>query len=76
LVATTVAVYAVPFVRPLIVTGEDAPVPEAPPGEAIAVYEVIAPPPTLDGAVKATEIEALPVVAVPIVGASGTFNPL
>jgi hypothetical protein len=66
----------VPFVKPVIVTGEEAAVPVKPPGDAVAVYEVIAPPPILDGAVKATEIEAPPAVAVPMVGASGTFNPL
>jgi len=46
------------------------------PGEDMTVYPVIAPPPTLEGAVKVTDAEALPPVAVPIVGASGTFNPL
>jgi hypothetical protein len=69
-------VYAVPFVRPLTVIGEDVPVPVNPPGDEITVYPVIAPPPTLEGAVKVTDAEASPPVAVPIVGASGTFNPL
>jgi hypothetical protein len=58
------------------VTGEDVPVPVKPPGEEIAVYPVIAPPPTRFGAVKVTDAKVSPPVAVPIVGASGTFNPL
>jgi hypothetical protein len=69
-------VYAVPFDKPLTVIGEDTPVPVMPPGEAIAVYPVIAPPPTLEGAVKVTDAVVFPPVAVPIVGASGVFNPL
>jgi hypothetical protein len=61
------------------VTGEEEPVPVtvAPVDVlvAIAVYPVIAPPPTLDGAVNVTDTSAeVPAVAVPIVGASGTFN--
>jgi hypothetical protein len=72
-------VYVLPVVRPLTVIGEDAPVPKnlAPLDESVAtaVYPVIAPPPTLDGAVKV--VERTPVEgceAVPIVGALGTFN--
>jgi hypothetical protein len=76
LVATTVNVYAVPFVNPLTVIGEEVSVAVTPPGLDVTVYPVIAPPPTLSGAVKATDAEALPPVAVPIVGASGNFNPL
>jgi hypothetical protein len=71
-----VNVYDVPFVRPETVIGEDVPVPVILPGEEITVYPVIAPPPMLEGAVKVTDAEASPPVAVPIVGASGTFNPL
>jgi hypothetical protein len=78
-VATTLAVYVLPVVRPLIVIGEEDPVlvKVAPLEEsvAIAVYPVIGPAPTLDGAVKAIESVVAPVlVNVPIVGASGTFN--
>jgi hypothetical protein len=75
-VAITINVYAVPFVRPLTVTGEDAPVPVIPLGLDTIVYPVIAPPPTSAGAVKVTDTVPLaPVaVAVPIVGALGTFN--
>lgn len=73
LVARTLNVYDVPFVKPETVTGEDAPVPVIHPGVEIAVYEVIAALPVQDGAVKAT-LTAPPVVksvAVPIVGAPG-----
>jgi hypothetical protein len=51
-------------------------VPVIPPGDEITVYPVIAPPPTLEGAVKVTDAVVFPAVAVPMVGASGTFNPL
>jgi hypothetical protein len=74
-VAKTFAVYVFAMVNPLIVIGEDAPVAVnvAPLDESVAtaVNPVIAPPPTLDGAVKVTE---LVVLNVPIVGASGTCN--
>jgi hypothetical protein len=43
---------------------------------ATTEYPVIAPPPTSAGAVKATDTELTPAVAVPIVGASGTFSGL
>jgi hypothetical protein len=76
-VAKTFAVYVFPTINPPIDIGEDAPVAVnvAPLDEsvAIAVKPVIAPPPTLEGAVK--DIDPA-VVSVPIVGASGTFNPL
>jgi hypothetical protein len=40
-----------------------------------AVYPVITPPPTSEGAVKVVEIDVeLACEAVPIVGASGTFK--
>jgi hypothetical protein len=71
LVAVTVKVYAVPFVKPLTVIGEEAPVPVNPPGLEVTVYPVIALEPTKDGAVNVTEAEADPPVAVPIVGAPG-----
>jgi hypothetical protein len=72
-VAMTVKVYAVPFVRPSTVMEVHgaAHVPVKPPGEDIAVYDVIAEPPLLAGAVKATLACALPAVAVPMVGAPG-----
>jgi hypothetical protein len=46
-----------------------------PPGEDVAVYDVIVAPPLEAGAVKATVAEVDPVfVAVPIVGALGTVR--
>ena len=60
-----------PLVKPLTTTGDIAPVPVAPPGLAVTVYEVMALPP-VPGAVKVTEACALPAVAVPMVGAPGT----
>jgi len=69
-------VYAVPFVNPLTVTGDEAADPVKHPGLDFAVYEVIAPPPTHDGAVNVTDADALAPVAVPIVGAFGTFSGL
>jgi hypothetical protein len=73
-VATTVNVYEVKFDNPDTVMGEDVPVPVKPLGEEVTVYPVIAPPPISAGAVKVTDAVASDAVAVPIVGASGTFN--
>jgi len=72
-VAVTVNVYGVEPLRPLTVTGEDAPVPVIDPGLEVAVYPVIADPPLSDGAVKVmlADVE-LAKEAVPIVGAPGT----
>jgi nitrate reductase NapE component len=67
-----------PFVSPVTTIGEDAPVfvKTAPLDESFTttMYEVIAPPPTLAGAVKVTDTCAFPAVAVPIVGASGVCS--
>jgi hypothetical protein len=42
---------------------------------AVATYPVIAPPPTLEGAVNVTETAVGPaLVATPIVGAFGVFS--
>jgi len=72
LLALTVKVYAVPFVNPETVIGDDAPVPVKPPGLDVTVYPVItAGIPAFAGAVKVTDALALPAVAVPIVGAPG-----
>jgi hypothetical protein len=75
-VAVTVNVYVVPFARP--VTSMDVQgavhVPVIVPGEDVAVYDVIAEPPSLAGAVKVTVACAFPAVAAPIVGAPGTSN--
>jgi hypothetical protein len=75
-VARTTNVYAVPVVKPVtVIVPEPAceSVPVTPPGDDVAVYEVIVCPPLLAGAVKATVAVVDPVVvAVPIVGAPGT----
>ena len=47
-------------------------VPVAPPGAAVALYVVMAAPPSEAGAVKATDADALPGVTDPITGAPGT----
>jgi hypothetical protein len=54
LVAVTVNVYAVPFVRPVTVRGDDAPLAVSPPGLEVAVKLVIATPPVIAGAVNVT----------------------
>jgi hypothetical protein len=72
-VAVTVNVYVVPFVRPVRVSGEPLPVTDAP-VFAVRVYEVIADPPLLAGAVNETVTCPLPIVAIPIVGAPGTVD--
>jgi hypothetical protein len=58
------------LVSPVTVQGDDAHVPVCPP-EEVAVYDVMAEPPSLAGAEKLTVACALPAVAVPIVGAPG-----
>jgi hypothetical protein len=79
LVALTVNVYAVPAVKPVIaivplVACEIAPV--MPPGDEVAVYEVIVAPPSDAGAVNETFAVVAPVdVAVTDVGASGAEVP-
>ena len=72
LVAVTVKVYAVPFVRPVTTIGDVPPVAVNPPVLDVTVYEVIAEPPFEDGAENVIVASPLPRVAVPIVGASGT----
>ena len=71
LVAVTVNVYAVPFVRPVTVSGEPAPVIVSPPGPEVTVYPVIVEPPFDAGGVKETTACALPATAETEVGASG-----
>jgi hypothetical protein len=70
LMATTVQVTGVPLVSPVTVIGDVLLLALCAP--QVAVYPVIAAPPLLAGAVKATVACALPPVAVPIVGAPGT----
>jgi hypothetical protein len=67
--ALTVNVYAVAGVNPVIIMGEVEPVAVTPPGEDVTVNEVAVPP--VIAGVKATDADATPAVAVPIVGASG-----
>ena len=73
LVALTVNVYAVPAVKPVtVIVPEPAwlNVPVIPSGLLVAVYDVMAAPPLLAGAVNETVAVVVPVaVAVPIVGA-------
>lgn len=74
LVAFTLKVYAVPLVRPVTVSGEEAPVFVMHPGVDVAVYPVMLALPMSDGAEKVTVAcpePADPAVAVPIVGAPG-----
>ena len=71
-VAATVKVYEVPFVRPLTVHDVDEVEQVAPPGLDVTVYDVIAAPPLLAGAVHVTVALALPADAVTPVGAPGT----
>src|SRR5207253_4443256 len=72
LLATTVKVYAVPLVRPVSVADVPVTVALAPVGLEVTVYEVMALPPSLTGAVQETVAEALPAVAEAAVGAPGT----
>jgi hypothetical protein len=73
-VAHTANVYAVPLVKPVTLIGEEAADAIIPWGVEIAVYAEIAEPPTLDGAVNATDADSPPAVAVPMVGALGLFS--
>jgi hypothetical protein len=71
-VAATVKVYEVPLTR--LLTEHDVPdvVHVRVPGLEVTVYDVIAAPPLLAGAVHETVAEPLPAVAVTPVGAPGT----
>ena len=71
-VATTVKVYAVPFVKPVTFIGDVVPVPIKLPGLDVTVYPVTTLPPLLIGATNATLAEALPAVATTAVGGPGT----
>jgi hypothetical protein len=72
LVATTLKVYAVPFVKPVTFIGDVVPVPIKLPGLDVTVYPVTTLPPLLIGATNATLAEALPAVATTAVGGPGT----
>jgi hypothetical protein len=71
-VAVTVKLYGLPFVRPVIVIGDEPPVAVKPPTFELTVYVVIADPPFELGALNVIVAWPLPAVAVPILGASGT----
>jgi len=73
LVAVTLKVYEVPFVRPDTTIGLEVPVPVIPPGVEVTVYPVMTAPPLPFG-VNVTLALALPLVAVPMVGACGTVG--
>ena len=77
LVAVTVNVYALPFVRPETV--EPVPVVVVPPqaghaGDGVIVYPVIAEPPSETGGDQATVAELSPAAAVTAVGAPGSVT--
>ena len=72
LVAVTVKVYAAPLVRPATVMGDAAPLALMPPGEELAVYDVIGEPPLETGGVNVIVACPFPAVAVPMMGAPGT----
>ena len=72
--ATTLKVYAVPFVSPVTTIGLDEPVPVNPLGEDVTVYPVIAAPPFETGAVNETVANVAPDVALTPVGAPGVVG--
>jgi hypothetical protein len=72
LVAVTVKVYVVPFVKPVTVKGEAPPVAVKPPGLDVTVYEVIAEPPSLTGGVNVIVASPFPRTAETEVGGPGT----
>ena len=71
MVAVTVQVYVVPFVRPITTMGDVLLLPEKAPALHVAVKVEIALPPLLAGGVKAMDACVSPGVAVPMVGAPG-----
>jgi hypothetical protein len=77
LVAITVKVYGVPFVRPVtahVVVAPFAVVQNAPPGEAVAVYDISGSPPSETGAVQLTVTWPLPATPDTEVGELGTVE--
>ncbi len=75
MLARTVKVYAVPFVRPVtvhVVALDEVQV--APPGLAVAVYPVTPPVPPDDGAVHDTTTCVSPATPETLVGALGDAN--
>jgi hypothetical protein len=61
-----------PLVRPVTVMGDAGPLAVNPPGEDVAVYDVIVEPPVEAGGVNVTVACEIPPVAAPIVGGPGT----
>ena len=77
LTATTLQLYVVPFDSPVTLIGlaePDAVTVAAFCAEQVTTYDVIGCVPVLVGAVNEISALALPAVAVPIVGASGTVS--
>jgi hypothetical protein len=75
-VAVTVNVYAVPLLKPVTVSGLDAPDAVKPPGLDVTVKLVIAEPPLFAGAENETVDEASsPLVALTPVGGPGGLIP-
>jgi hypothetical protein len=72
LVAVTVKVYVVPFVRPVMSNEVEVVVAVCPPTLAVTVYSVMAEPPFDAGADQAIVALVSPMVAATFVGASGT----
>ena len=74
LMAVTVNVYAVPFVRPVTVqlSGPVVHEQDRPPGLAVTVYAMIVAPPVLVGADQETSTCPLPAVPTTPVGAPGS----
>jgi hypothetical protein len=70
-VAKTKTEYVVPFVRPVIVQLVPPVVHDAPPGEAVAVYEEIAAPPSDPDGDHEAEIDWLPGARFGVPGALG-----
>jgi hypothetical protein len=72
LVAVTLKTYVFPVVSPVMVHDVVVLVHESPPGDAVAVYKVIADPPFEAGALQVTEAEVTEAtVAFTFVGAPG-----
>jgi hypothetical protein len=72
LVAVTLNEYEFPVVRPVMVHGVEEEVQVSPPGDAVAVYKVIAAPPFEAGALQEIVAEVVEATtALVIVGAPG-----
>jgi hypothetical protein len=75
--ATTVNVHTAPVIRPVAVIGDVVPATGSPPDEGVTMYDVIADPPVIVGAVKYTAACVLLVAyADTAVGGLGICNNL